>query len=178
MEKFYEVFPNSSSLDYAEAVKPYLVEMYGSVRVPDMGRDTDHMFTYMSDTHIFSVKYMGMRKAACTRVLLAEDEVVAAGLMFLHKFKVLFVVGFSDANCVWEFNRDQYDIVYSGEPQHGTPKIKSLCFLPAKYLRHVYKNALDNLETTSRRLPEETPIKINERVYEGGIQDLHEERPS
>ena len=100
MEKFYEVFPNSSSLDYAEAVKPYLVEMYGSVRVPDMGRDTDHMFTYMSDTHIFSVKYMGMRKDACTRVLLAEDEVVAAGLMFLHKLKVMFVVGFSDANCV------------------------------------------------------------------------------
>jgi hypothetical protein len=175
MDKHYELFPDSNSDDYTRAVKPYLEELYGPVRVPDTGRESDSMFTYMTDTHIFSVKYLGMRREACSRILLAEDEVVASGLMFLHRLKVVFVVGFSDGNCSWEFNRDQYEIMYSGETEKGQPQIKSLCFLPTKYLRQLYKNARDDLETTPRRPPQEAPEQIYESVHEGRVQDVEEE---
>ena len=61
--------------------------------------------------------------------MLDENEVVNAGVLQLHNKRVVFVVGFADANCMWAFRRSEYKTSYMGDASDPThPVIKSCCY--------------------------------------------------
>ena len=134
MEKVYETFPGYCSDTYITAIRPQLHDVFGPL-VPSVEDNSLYQFhTATEDTH-FSIKYVNLPKSKCTRVLLDENEVVNAGVLQLHNKRVVFVVGFADANCMWAFRRSEYKTSYMGDasdPAH--PVIKSCCYLPIENL--------------------------------------------
>ena len=92
---------------------------------------------------------------------------------------VFFVFGFTDEDCIWELDREEYQVEYGGRYDRGSPEIKSYSYIPIKYLCDIKNYATQekiSMGSPPTRVSQETPEDEIEPSHEGSIEDLPEER--
>ena len=98
-----------------------------------------------------------------------EDKVVKGFELQLARKRVFFAFDFVDVLCLWELNRDEYEVLHAG---HSESKIKSCCHIHTNYLMDIKEHA--NQITAERP---QSGLHHQETVHETSIEDAGRNHP-
>ena len=162
---------------YESRIQPTLEGIFGRLT---RRSETDRYdaFDFSNDRVYIETKCRRVDKDWYPTTMVGEDKVLKGLQLMLQGYKVYFVFGFRDGDFIWELNRDQYEVSYSGRTDRGKPEIKSYCFVPVKYLTNLIDYATQEaqcLGLTSDRVSQETPQDVAGRSDEGSVQDVSQE---
>ena len=143
--------------------------------------DTDKfdVFDFSNERYFIDAKSRRNTKLKYPTTMVGENKVLKGLNLMMRGYEVYFVFGFTDVNCLWKLDRDQYEVRHGGRMDRGTPEIKSYCYVPVKYLKDIITTDAEEttlrVEQARRSVSQEAPEQVDEGVLEGGGQDLQEE---
>jgi hypothetical protein len=91
-------------------------------------------FSHVGDNVFVDVSGRRQRLSGIKAVAVGEALVKRAAHLNCHGVRVYLVFAFADALTCWEYNPDQYEVVYEGYVDKATPKIKSSASVSTEYL--------------------------------------------
>jgi hypothetical protein len=107
--------------------------------------------------------------------MVGENKVLKGFEHQLAGKRVFFVFDFVDCMCIWELDRDEYEVRHGGRTDRGIAEIKSYCYVHTNYLMDVKEDAN---EITADRL--EAGIHHEEAVRQAPGEDAgrdHQAQP-
>ena len=159
-------------------IQPSLEAIFGPL-TKRSGEDKYDTFDFSNERYFIDAKARRNTKHAYPTTMVGENKVLKGLNLLMRGYEVYFVFGFSDVNCLWKLDREQYEVRHGGRSDRGTPEIKSYCYVPIKYLRDIITTDAEettlSLEQARGGVPQEAPAEVDETVYEGGGEDLQEE---
>ena len=150
---------------YEAKMKPILEQRFGNL-CQRSKNDKDDVFDFSNDRVYIDTKCRRCTKNQYPSTMVGENKVLAGLQKMTQGFEVYFVFGFTDQDCIWRLDREQYEIRYGGRSDRGMDEIKSYCYVPIEYLEDIINNAdcspeesfegrMDHAETV-QRLPQTT----------------------
>ena len=156
-------------------IKPILETYLGPLTQRSKGNRNDQ-FDFSNKKFFVDAKARRNNKNRYPTTMVGENKVKMGLDLMLQGFRVFFVFGFVDKDCLWELNRDEYEVSYGGRSDRGGPEIKSYAYVPINFLQDIITNAEEEtpirVEQPPCRLQEEAPEQIHESVYEGRRKDV------
>ena len=132
-------------------------------------------FDFKNHRVYVEVKRRRNTKLKYPTTMVGENKVVKGFELQTAGFRVFFVFDFVDVMCLWELNRDEYEVRHGGRTDRGQPEIKSYCYVHTNYLMDVKEDAN---EITADRL--EAGIHHEEAVRQAPGEDAgrdHQAQP-
>jgi len=162
---------------FEQKIQPTLEGIFGPLT---RRSDTDKfdVFDFSNDRVFIDVKSRRNTKRKYPTTMVGENKVLKGLNLMMRGYEVYFVFGFTDVNCIWKLDREQYEVRHGGRMDRGNPEIKSYCYIPVKYLGDIITNAEEttlSLEQACCGVSQETPEQEHEGVPEGGGENLQEE---
>ena len=162
---------------FERKIQPTLEGIFGPVT---RRSDTDKfdVFDFSNERYFIDAKSRRNTKLKYPTTMVGENKVLKGLNLMMRGYEVYFVFGFTDVNCIWKLDREQYEVRHGGRMDRGNPEIKSYCYIPVKYLGDIITNAEEttlSLEQARRSVSQEAPEQDDEAVPEGGGEDLQEE---
>ena len=103
--------------------------------------DENSLFDFKNDHVYVEVKRRRVTKAKYPDTMVGENKVIEGFNLQLAGFRVFFAFDFVDKLCLWELNRDEYEVRHGGRYDRGRPEIKSYCYIPIEYLMDIKQDA-------------------------------------
>jgi len=163
---------------FERKIQPTLEGIFGPL-TKRSDEDSFDVFDFSNERYFIDAKSRRNTKLKYPTTMVGENKVLKGLNLMMRGYEVYFVFGFTDVNCLWKLDRDQYEVRHGGRMDRGTPEIKSYCYVPVKYLKDIITNAETStirLEQARRSVSQEKPAEVDEGVYEGGGQDLQNAR--
>eukprot|EP01045_Picozoa_sp_COSAG04_P007197 COSAG04_NODE_370_length_15729_cov_5.743506_10_plen_215_part_00 len=135
--------------------------------------DPFNEFDFKNDNFYIEVKSRRNTKHKYPTTMVGENKVIKGFELQLAGFRVFFVFDFVDRMCLWELNRDEYEVRHGGRWDRGKPEIKSYCYIPIKYLMDVKEDA-DQIAAERT----EKGIHHAEAVQQTALEDAGRDHPS
>ena len=162
---------------FERKIQPTLEGIFGPLT---RRSDTDKfdVFDFSNDRVFIDVKSRRNTKRKYPTTMVGENKVLKGLNLIMRGYEVYFVFGFTDVNCIWKLDREQYEVRHGGRMDRGNPEIKSYCYIPVKYLGDIITNAETStlsVEQACCGVSQETPEQEHEGVPEGGSENLQEE---
>ena len=132
-------------------------------------------FDFKNDRVYVEVKRRRNTKLKYPTTMVGENKVVKGFEHQLAGKRVFFVFDFVDCMCIWELDRDEYEVRHGGRTDRGTAEIKSYCYIHRNYLMDVKEDA-DKI--TAERT--EAGSHHEEAVRQAPLQDVgrnHQAQP-
>ena len=98
-------------------------------------------FDFKNEQFVIELKSRRVTRDKYPSTMVGENKVVKGFEYQLAGRRVFFVFDFVDCMCLWELNRDEYDVRHGGRWDRGKAEIKSYCYIPRKYLLTVKEDA-------------------------------------
>ena len=152
-------------------VKQRLQRLFGPLE------ETDAMdeFDFKNDNFYIELKTRRVTKNKYHTTMVGENKVIKGFEHQLAGKRVFFVFDFVDCMCIWELDRDEYEVRHGGRTDRGIAEIKSYCYVHTNYLMDVKEDA--NEITADRP---EARIHHEEAVRQAARQDAgryHQAQP-
>ena len=164
---------------YENSIKPKLEQLFGPLTQRSKEMNRNEVFDFSNDQVYIDVKRRRNTKTKYPTTMVGENKVIQ-GLQYQAQGKrVFFVFGFTDEDCIWELNREEYQVEYGGRYDRGSPEIKSYSYIPIKYLCDIKNYATEekiSMGSPPTRVSQETSEDEIEPSHDGSIEDLPEER--
>ena len=118
-------------------VKQRLQALFGPLE------ETDPMdeFDFKNDNFYIELKTRRVTKNKYHTTMVGENKVIKGFEHQLAGKRVFFVFDFVDCMCIWELDRDEYEVRHGGRTDRGTAEIKSYCYIHRNYLMDVKEDA-------------------------------------
>jgi len=130
-------------------------------------------FDFKNDKFYVELKRRRNTKERYPTTMVGENKVLSGLKLQQHGFRVFFAFDFVDKLCLWELNRDEYEVMHGGRMDRGQPEIKSYCYIHINYLMDVKDDAN---EITAERT--QAGIHHQEAVRQTAIQDAGRDHPA
>ena len=96
----------------------------------------------LKNDHVYiEVKRRRNTKLKYPTTMVGENKVVKGFKLQAQGKRVFFAFDFVDVLCLWELNRDEYEVRHGGRYDRGNPEIKSYCYVHTNYLMDVKEHA-------------------------------------
>ena len=118
-------------------VKQRLQALFGPLE------ETDPMdeFDFKNDNFYIELKTRRVTKNKYHTTMVGENKVIKGFEHQLAGKRVFFVFDFVDCMCIWELDRDEYEVRHGGRTDRGIAEIKSYCYIHRNYLLDVKEDA-------------------------------------
>ena len=103
--------------------------------------DKNCLFDFKNDQVYVEVKRRRVTKAKYPDTMVGENKVVEGFNLQTAGYRVFFAFDFVDKLCLWELNRDEYEVRHGGRCDRGQAEIKSYCYIPIEYLMDIKQDA-------------------------------------
>ena len=128
--------------------------------------DKYSVFDFKNENFYVEVKRRRNTKLKYPTTMVGENKVVKGFELQGAGFRVFFVFDFVDVTCVWELNREEYEVRHGGRTDRGGPEIKSYCYVHTNYLMDIKQDA-DQI--TAERT--QTGVHHEETIRQAALQD-------
>ena len=92
--------------------------------------DENSLFDFKNDHVYVEVKRRRVTKAKYPDTMVGENKVIEGFNLQTAGYRVFFAFDFVDKLCLWELNRDEYEVRHGGRYDRGRPEIKWYCYIP------------------------------------------------
>ena len=99
------------------------------------------LFDFKNEHVYVEVKRRRVTKIKYPDTMVGENKVVEGFKLQTAGYRVFFAFDFVDTLCLWELNRDEYEVRHGGRWDRGGPEIKSYCYIPIEYLMDIKQDA-------------------------------------
>ena len=135
-------------------------------------KDEFSEFDYKNESVYVELKSRRNTKSKYPTTMVGENKIVKGFTLQQAGFRVFFVFDFVDVMCLWELNRDEYEVRHGGRTDRGGPEIKSYCYIHINYLMDVKQDA-------DKITAERTQIGVHheEAIRQAAVQDAGRDHP-
>ena len=129
-------------------------------------------FDFKNERFYVEVKRRRNTKLRYPTTMVGENKVIKGLGLQQGGYRVFFAFDFVDKLCLWELNRDEYEVAHGGRTDRGKPEIKSYCFVHTNFLMDVID---DGNEITAER--PQAGIHHQEAIRQAPGQDAGRHHP-